>query len=161
MKTVTQLIDDIIRREGGYVNHPADKGGPTNWGITQATLASWRGHSVSAADVQALTQDEARSIYLKRYFQDADIDQLPEALQAQAFDINVNGGLKAILGRLTTYFKATPHEIVDFLGPKTANILLAASRVEYYRRIVLKNKSQGVFLAGWLNRNAEFTEWES
>ena len=32
--TVDQMIDDILRREGGYVNHPADKGGPTKYGIT-------------------------------------------------------------------------------------------------------------------------------
>ena len=29
-----QIIDEIIRKEGGYVNDPADSGGETNWGIT-------------------------------------------------------------------------------------------------------------------------------
>ena len=33
---VSQLIDDLIDREGGYVNHPADRGGATCWGITEA-----------------------------------------------------------------------------------------------------------------------------
>lgn len=39
MKTVDEMIDAIIRREGGYVNHPADRGGPTRYGITMATLS--------------------------------------------------------------------------------------------------------------------------
>lgn len=160
MKTVDGLIDDIIRREGGYVNDPNDRGGATNWGITQATLSRWRGGSVTAADVKALSQDEARRIYRKTYYEDAGIDRLPEALQAQAFDINVNGGLKPILARLTSYFGGTLQEIVDFLGPKSANIMLAASRTEYYRQITVSRPANKTFLLGWLNRMSEFTEWE-
>ncbi|MGL5838096.1 MAG: glycosyl hydrolase 108 family protein, partial [Sphingorhabdus sp.] len=33
---IDDLIDEVIEREGGYVHHPADRGGPTNWGITEA-----------------------------------------------------------------------------------------------------------------------------
>ena len=33
---VDELIDELIEREGGYVSHPADKGGPTCFGITEA-----------------------------------------------------------------------------------------------------------------------------
>ena len=159
MKTVDDLIDDIIRREKGYVNNPNDKGGPTNWGITQATLSRWRGKSVTAADVEALGKDEARKIYRHEYYEKGGIGKLPEALQAQAFDINVNGGMKPALDRLTLYFGASLEEIVDFLGPKTANIMLAASRVEYYRQITNNRPANKTFLLGWLNRASEFTEW--
>jgi len=34
---ITPLIDRIIEVEGGYVNNPNDKGGPTKYGITEAT----------------------------------------------------------------------------------------------------------------------------
>ena len=34
--TIDTLIDGVIGREGGYSNHPADKGGPTRWGVTEA-----------------------------------------------------------------------------------------------------------------------------
>jgi len=37
------VIYDLIEREGGFSNHPADKGGPTKYGITQQTLSEWRG----------------------------------------------------------------------------------------------------------------------
>lgn len=159
MRTVDQLINDIIRREGGYVNHPNDKGGPTNWGITQATLAAYRGRPVSAAEVQALTQAEARKIYQERYFEAAGIDKLPEAIQAQAFDINVNGGLSSCLSRVTKFYEADWPAIVDYFGPQTSNLILSASRVEYYRAITAKRRANEVFLLGWLNRNKEFTPW--
>ncbi len=160
MKTVEEMIDDIIDREGGYVDHPADKGGPTKWGITQMTLEKWRGTTVTDKQVQALPQSEARQIYWQRYYADAGIDKFPEALQAQAFDINVNGGLKPIVDRVTSYFGAPLQEVVNFLGPKTANIILAASRIEYYRRITNSRPANKAFILGWLNRAAEFTEWE-
>ena len=54
LMTVEQLIEDVIAREGGYVAHPADTGGPTKFGVTRATLSRWRGHHVTAAAVQAL-----------------------------------------------------------------------------------------------------------
>ena len=33
---IDALIDAVIDREGGYVNHPADRGVPTRWGVTEA-----------------------------------------------------------------------------------------------------------------------------
>jgi len=39
---IDHLIDDLIAREGGFVDHPADKGGPTHWGITQAVARRHR-----------------------------------------------------------------------------------------------------------------------
>ena len=70
MNTIEQILDDILRREGGYVNHPADRGGPTNFGITAQTLGSWRklGRPATAAEVQALTEPEARAIYRQPCF---------------------------------------------------------------------------------------------
>ena len=36
---VQQLINDVLTKEGGFVDHPFDKGGPTNFG-TWIQLAS-------------------------------------------------------------------------------------------------------------------------
>ena len=43
------LINDVIERfEGGYTNHPADRGGPTNMGITRAALSEYLGRRLRA-----------------------------------------------------------------------------------------------------------------
>ncbi|HFC6667126.1 TPA: glycosyl hydrolase 108 family protein, partial [Neisseria meningitidis] len=32
-----RFIERVLSHEGGYVNHPKDPGGETNWGITKRT----------------------------------------------------------------------------------------------------------------------------
>ena len=51
---IEALITRVIEREGGYVNHPADAGGPTRYGITLAALHDWRRAPVGAADADHL-----------------------------------------------------------------------------------------------------------
>ena len=65
--TTEDIIDGIIKREGGYVNNPADRGGPTKFGITLKTLKAWRGSPVTAWGVEGLGEDEAREIYESEY----------------------------------------------------------------------------------------------
>ncbi len=81
MKTPHDIISDILRREGDrYTNHPADRGGPTKYGITLLTLAAYRDAmnaggehpSATAADVERLTEVEARAIYSIVFLQQPD-----------------------------------------------------------------------------------------
>lgn len=59
------IIDDIIRRKGGFIHHPADRGGPTKYGITAKTLGEWHhlGRTATSDEVSTLTESEAREIY--------------------------------------------------------------------------------------------------
>lgn len=61
---VDAYIDALIKREGGYVNHPADRGGPTNWGITEQVARAY-GYG---GRMQDMPQGVARQIYLERYW---------------------------------------------------------------------------------------------
>ena len=65
--TDTAIIDAILRREGGFVDHPADQGGPTKYGVTQRTLKQYRGRSVTVGDLRDLGESEARLIYQRLY----------------------------------------------------------------------------------------------
>ncbi len=91
MEKVTQLINDVIAREGGYSNHPDDRGGPTRWGITQS-VARKQGYS---GDMKHLPRESAMDIYRQLYWLDPKLDQVAERaplLAAELFDTAVNMG---------------------------------------------------------------------
>jgi len=101
MQTVFEIAQDIVRREGGYVNDPDDPGGPTNYGVTLHTMRRLGldltgDGQVSSADVKALTKPQAVEIFIDHYFRAPRIDALPQPLQATVFDMHVNAGANAI-----------------------------------------------------------------
>ena len=92
MQNIDEIANEIVRREGGYVNDPDDPGGATNFGVTIHTMRRLgldltRDGKVTAADVKALTINQAVDIFKKHYFYKPKIDQLPQALQASIFDM--------------------------------------------------------------------------
>jgi len=90
--TINQMIDEVIRKEGGYSNHPADKGGSTNFGITEA-VARQNGYT---GRMQDLPRGLAEKIYRDKYFIKPGYDQihlLSVAIAEELFDTAVNMGV--------------------------------------------------------------------
>lgn len=89
-------LGEILRHEGGYVDHPSDPGGATNMGITRKTLARWRRVSpwweLPKSDVKALERTEASKIYKKLYWTPVAGNALPAGLDLALFDYAVNSG---------------------------------------------------------------------
>ena len=88
---VDQLIDTLLDREGGYVNNPADKGGPTCFGISEAVA---RANGYAGAMAQ-LPRHEAAAIYQRLYWLRPRLDQVEQrspAVAAELFDTGVNMG---------------------------------------------------------------------
>jgi len=78
--------------EAGYVNNPNDKGGPTNHGVTIATLSAYRGRRCTISDVKALTKAEAIDILGKGYYDKVWGDQLPDGIDLSMTDWAINSG---------------------------------------------------------------------
>lgn len=87
------VMEEVFRHEGGFVNHPRDPGGATNFGITHGTLARWRGQKVTVQDVRELTKAEAREIYRVDYWQPVRGDELPDGIDLVTMDPAVNSGV--------------------------------------------------------------------
>jgi len=171
-KRVAEMINDILRREGGFVNHPADRGGATNFGITQRTLAAWRGTAVTVDDVRNLAKEEARRIYDSNYYSRPGIDRLPELVQPMVFDMSINHGPATAIKLLQEVLNDTgnPCDVDGGIGDETIRCAnkaaldlgdalvnkLVARRIALFQAIVEGDASQKVFLAGWLNRAREF-----
>ena len=172
---IDELIADIIAREGGYVNHPADRGGATRWGITEG-VARKNGF---AGDMRTLPQQDAVAIYKRLYWIaprfDAVADRAP-VLAAELFDTGINMGTGTATAYLQRALNALNRNGVDYadvavdrqIGPATLSALDAflkrrGSRAEgvlikavdalqgaHYLRLAETRPAQEAFLYGWL-----------
>lgn len=116
----------VLSHEGGYVDHPLDPGGATNFGITHKTLARWRGAPVTKRDVQNLALGEVAEIYHARYWENVMGDELPHGLDLTVFDFAVNSGP----ARATKFIQRKVREKVDgIFGPMTLRAVLRVNNV--------------------------------
>jgi lysozyme family protein len=88
-------IARVIEREGGgvYTNRPSDRGGPTRWGVTLATLEHVLGRPCTADDVRRLTATDAIQIYREEFVLRPGFDRIPDPLlREQVIDFGVVSG---------------------------------------------------------------------
>jgi lysozyme family protein len=175
MTNIDELIDDVIEREGGYVNHPADRGGPTNWGITEA-VARRQGY---VGEMRTLPRSDAAAIYKRLYWCKPRFDEVAihaPSLAAELFDTGINMGTGTATAFLQRALNALNREGRDYadltvdrqIGPSTLAALQAFLRkrgtggeavllkaVEalqgaHYINIAEARSSQEAFVYGWL-----------
>jgi len=163
---VTLIIRRLIVREGGFVDHPADPGGATKWGITLWTLQQWRGKKVTKDDVRNLEEKEAIQIYYQWYWRPLALHHIVGNdywIKEFIFDWAVNAGLKNPVRNIQ---KLIGVKRDGAIGPITAHKLslwcvekgnkypglLCDHRVRWYIRLVETKHTHIVFLEGWFNR---------
>ncbi len=116
---LTQTIDALIRREGGYSADPVDRGGETIYGITKATARAF-GYQGAMIDMPRTT---AFLIYVERFWTQPRLDGvalIDETLAEELLDTGVNMGpvwagrfLQRALNSLNLNGKAWPDLGVD------------------------------------------------
>ncbi len=179
---VDDLIDELIEREGGYANHPADRGGPTRFGITEAVA---RAHGYGGP-MGELPRDDAAAIYRRLYWLRPRFDQVAERVPRVAtelFDTGANMGpavAATFLQRALTALNRGGKEYPDLtpdgrIGPVSLAALdafleargkkggetvllraLEALQGERYLRLAEKRPANEAFLYSWLaNRIGE------
>jgi uncharacterized protein (TIGR02594 family) len=119
-----RALAHVLEMEGGFSDDRYDPGGPTNFGITLAELASWRGVGVDPGAYEALKGDLRRiapetvtAIYRQRYWLPAHSPELPAALAFMQFDTSVNQGVGGAMRMLQ---EAVGASVDGEWGPETA-----------------------------------------
>lgn len=160
-----KLMDEIIQREGGFVYHAEDLGGPTKYGITQATLSAWLGKPVGVEAVKNLTEKEARWIYNALYITRPGFHKIEYGpLQALMVDCGVHHGVRRAIKWLQHAVKVKEDGIIGPVTLKAVNAAygpalyraVLARRLQFFGAILRRNPKQVVFAHGWLNRVSEF-----
>lgn len=172
--SLQKLLNDIINKEGGFVDNPNDKGGPTKYGITIAALNKYtRGHN-GKQDIQAITREVAKKIYADNYYDKPGIYLLPGAIQPIIFDAAVNHGPQAAIQMLQAQLLADGYpggKIDGIIGYMTVRAAEKASselgktfinnlvsrRIAKYRKIIEHDPTQAVFEKGWITRAESFS----
>jgi len=169
MAIIDKLLDDLLRKEGGYSNRKADRGGPTKYGVTLTTL---RRHQKEATvdDLKNLTLDEAKAIFKSEFYFEPKINRLPKSLQPVVFDISVNSGPTRAINMLQQTLVSRGF-VVGLIDGKIGDRTISASekaacgdlinaivdrRIVFMRRICINDPSQLENLGGWLNRAESF-----
>ena len=175
--TLNGLIDALIAREGGYVDHPADRGGPTRWGVTQAVA---RAHGYRD-DMRHYPRADAADVYKRIYWTRPGLDGVAEQsprIAAELFDTGVNMGPPVAAGFLQRALNALNRGGADYpdiavdgrIGARTRDALaryvrrrggegesvmlkaIEALQGERYVHLAEARPANEAFLYGWLAR---------
>ena len=156
-------IKEVLRHEGGYVDHPADPGGATNLGITLNTYRSYRNNPhLTADDLRNISMDEVYDIYKTRYWDKVRGDDLPSGVDFLVFDFGVNAG-NGRAAKMLQNLVGVPAD--GGIGPQTLRATHDAydqnaeklivdytdARAEYYQSL----PHFPTFGRGWLRRTKE------
>ena len=153
---ITQALKHLLGNEGGFVDHPEDPGGATNYGITERVA---RAHGYQG-DMRNFPMSMALGIYQSDYWAPIKADQLPEALRFHVFDAAVNSGP----GRAIKWLQRAAGVAEDgVIGPRTLSAASLVSPAKYSAirlRFMTDLKTWPTFGKGWARRIADNLEIE-
>ncbi len=139
-KNFIEALDFVYKNEGGYSNHKEDKGGATNFGVTQRTYDDYcRRNNLTPKNVKDLTKDETVQIYYDDYWKKSGADKANNIFESIVlFDTAVLHGV----GKAKSFYQkanGNPYEILSL-------------RKEHYKQKIEDDESQMKFFNGWNNR---------
>lgn len=168
MANINLLAPIIFRWEGGYSNHPADKGGSTMMGVTFNTYKSYckkKGlKTPTVDDLKKITKETAIDVLRVLFWNPLKADSIKNQSIANLIVDNCWGSGLGYMRQIQIVLGVKADGLV---GMKTLNAINTANQRElfdrlkekraiFYNNIVLGNPSQRVFLRGWLNRLNDF-----
>lgn len=161
MADYRNIIPFIKRFEGGYVNHPNDKGGCTNMGVTISTFRQYYGRNKTCEDLRKLTEEQWQYIFKKGFWDRIQGDKIEcQSVANMIVDYVWASGVYGI-----KYVQKLLGVSADgLIGSKTLQAInsypsskelferIRQRRLDHFDAIVKNNPSQKVFLKGWKRR---------
>lgn len=155
-----RALQKVLTYEGGYSNHPDDRGGATRWGISEREFPD--------LDLSQLTYTQMQQLYREKYWDPLRLDEISvEAIADEVFEQAVNFGIgraAANVQRALNYFREQGIAVDGVIGSLTLAAInsckypgylltvLNGIQIARYFEIVDSDPSQKVFTRGWLKR---------
>lgn len=176
---IDDILDEVLRSEGGFVDDPDDPGGATNHGISLryargVGLDNDNDGDTDRDDILLVTPDQARALYRDDFWTGPGIHRLPGEIQPVMVDWAVNSGaprpimaMQRVINMAQIGFDLDDDGVI---GPKTRraaehaqaemgplfNDAIVDERIAFYRRLVDRRPASQRFLRGWLARAERF-----
>jgi lysozyme family protein len=151
-----KCLAQVLKYEGGYVDHPKDPGGPTNKGITQAVYDSWqKSQNLPTQSVRNISDATVAAIYKQQYWDRISGDDLPAGVDFAVFDYAVNSGVSRAAKTLQAVVGVAQDGVI---GPATiqATKTYVAMTVTNKRLAFMQSLSiWSTFGKGWAARIAD------
>jgi lysozyme family protein len=170
MAEFEKLAGKLLHLEGGYVNHPNDKGGPTKYGVI---LATWKDYGydkdkdgdIDVEDLKVITHDDAKQIAKKIFWDYFKADDIKNQSVAEFIvDWGYNSGRGTVARRLQRILGIEVDGTIGSQSLKAINNAnqkklfdaLKQDRKEFIEFLVRRDPDQKVFYKGWMNRINSF-----
>ncbi len=147
--------------EGGFSDHPADKGGRTYRGILQTEYNAYRAQrGLPPLDVAQMSEAELLEIY-QQYWDNSKAAVMHPALSIVMFDTAVNFGIQNSITFLqqalglpqTGIFDNITWEALQKGNNRFTALQMVNERIVYRYKRVQEDPSQMAFFHGWLSRD--------
>lgn len=157
MSNFEEILAIVLKHEGGYVDHPDDPGGATNYGITHRTLGAYLGRDVTKRDVKSVSMETVKAIYRQEYWDKIQGDRLlNRGVALVVFDYAVNSGVSRAVRALQKATGTTVDGVFGSVTLRNANSTgpgliidaITAERRSFLRRL----KTYKTFGKGWERR---------
>jgi lysozyme family protein len=168
MRHFDDYFEVILEHEGGFVNHPSDPGGATNYGVSYRFLKGInledadidRDGDLDIDDILALTVEDSKAIYKKYFWDPLHLEGIEnEMLRLHIFDHGVNAGLKTAVKLLQRILQLDDDGYIGNMTTEATNSYngdiieeYMNARKGYYLNIIEMNPKLATFKRGWFNR---------
>lgn len=175
MSDFEEAVEVVLKHEGGYVDHAADPGGATNYGISLRFIKAEGieldidgDGDIDAEDIQQMTTDQAKEIYKKHFWDRYKYSQIQDQeIATKIFDMCVNMGPRQahkIVQRACNNLLEEGYwlSVDGLLGPKSFDVInnlsnpllkeIRECQSSFYHKLVGQKPQLQVFLKGWLRR---------
>lgn len=155
-----QAFERLRGHEGGFTQDTRDSGnwtgGEVGCGVCNGTKFGISAAAYPGEDIEHLTIERAKALYLRDYWGPAGCDAVPEAIKFDLFDMAVNSGVKAAVRALQLAVGETTD---GALGPRTIQAVQSMPALRLVARFngarlldVTEARSWPAFGRGWAKR---------
>ncbi len=161
MGNFDKSINLMLGLEGGKTDEGTDRGGRTNYGITQFTYDEWnKKHKLPKKDVFTITPEIAKQIYKEEYWNLIKGDQLPKNVANAILSMALTDGPQDAIKFVQRMLGVEP--VSGVMGPITLGKISEKTKngdAEFARAILdkqidryQKDEQASIYGKGWTNR---------